>query len=325
MPPPAPGAAALSQTKGSHPTMRLDSFLRSTDAGYRHAEPQTHGDRFIRKMATYGNIRPSVSFTSEARVGRPMKDHAALDMSNLPMPIMDPRGEDKEGTLCYPQPPKEIDDSFVQMYKNHTLMLPSERYKEHLQMKEAYQQFLLDRENLFRYRKRMQVLERHYPNGVMGLDGPLHPDTQLYAQRRGHILGQEAARQQHAINRREHLKMQQDADDAITGRHYGSDPNLRRSQDLGIQRKRIDPQLHPARFLDTHERLFPQHSPTWDPERAAAIRSHETRGRAHNLITGADNSLEFKVAKRWDAPPLPGMPNIKSHPGYVPPSEAGSP
>ena len=34
----------------------------------------TQGDRFIRKMATYGQIRPSVSFVSESRVVRPVKE-----------------------------------------------------------------------------------------------------------------------------------------------------------------------------------------------------------------------------------------------------------
>mmetsp|Transcript_123200 Transcript_123200/g.344866 ORF Transcript_123200/g.344866 Transcript_123200/m.344866 type:complete len:326 (+) Transcript_123200:160-1137(+) len=313
------GSASLSQSRGAHPTTRLDRFLQSTDPGYQHAETQTHGDRFIRKMATYGHVRPSVSFTSEARVVRPMKQHCAVDMSNLPTTFMDPRGDPREGTLSYP-PPTEVDDSFIKLYQNHSLMLPSERYREHQYMKKAEAQWRQDRENLFRYRKRMQVLERHYPDGVIGLDGPLHPGTQLYADRRSHILQQEARRADHATGRLDHLDSQGLADDATAARHYGSDPNLRRSADLGIQRKRIDPAAHPVRFLDTHDRLFPSHTPTWDPDRAAAIRSHDTRGREHNIISGTSNGLEYKVAKRWDEPPLPGMPNAKHQPGYRPPS-----
>eukprot|EP00932_Pfiesteria_piscicida_P001385 SRR837773.11350.p2 GENE.SRR837773.11350~~SRR837773.11350.p2 ORF type:complete len:136 (-),score=33.61 SRR837773.11350:27-434(-) len=121
--------------------------------------------------------------------------------------------------------------------------------------------------------------------------------------------------------RAEHIYRQQQADDATACRSYGSEPDLLRSRDIGIQRKRVDPAAHPVRFLDTHERLFPSFSPEWDPERAAAIRSHQMRGRQHNVITGADNHVELKVAERWDLPPLPGMPNIKHHPGYVPPPE----
>jgi len=299
--------------------MRMDTFLRSTDPGYQHAEPHTHGDKFIRKMATYGHVRPSVSFTSEPRVTRPMKEHCALDMSNLPNPFMDPRGEDKEGTLFYPQPPKEIDDSFIKLYENKSLMLPSERYKEHLHMKKAEAQWRQDRENLFRYRKRMQVLERHYPNGVTGLDGPLHENTELYKDRREQLIRQEGRKAYAAAGRTEHLGYQQHADDATASRNYGTEPGLVRSRDIGIQRKDVNPEKHPVRFLDTHSRLFPSYSPEWDPERAAARRSHDTRGRTWNLISGADNHLELKVAERWDLPPLPGMPNIKHHPGYRPP------
>jgi len=312
----------LNQSRGAHPTLRLNSFLKSTDAGYQYAEAPQQGDRFIRKMATYGHVRPSVSFTSEPRVTRPMKEHCAVDMSNLPNTFMDPRGEDKEGTLSYPQPPKEIDDSFIKLYENHSLMLPSERYKEHLHMKKAERQWREDRANLFLYRKRMQVLERHYPGGVTGLDGPLHPNTQLYAERRQHLVNQEERSATHGTGRNGHLHLQRKADDATAARKYGSDPNLLRSQDICMQRKCVDPQQHPVRFIDTHERLFPSYSPEWDPNRAAAIRSHDTRGKTHNIISGTDNNLELKVAQRWDMPPLPGMPNIASHPGYVPPEAA---
>lgn len=313
------GSAALAATRGAHPTLRLDTFLRNTDAGYQHAEAGTQGDRFIRKMATYGHVRPSVSFTSEPRVSRPFKEHNAVDTSNLPPTVLDPKGDPREGTLSYPQPPKDVDDSFIKLYKNHSLMLPSERYKEHLYMKQAERKWREDRDNIFRYRKRMQVLERHYPNGVIGLDGPMHPDTKLYAERRQQLVEQEERRAVHGEGRMQHLYYQNLADDATAARSYGSDPNLARSRDICAQRKRVDPEAHPWRFMDTHERLFPSHMPTWDPERAAAIRAHDTRGRTHNIISGTDNTLELKVAKRWDLPPLPGMPNIAHHPGYEPP------
>lgn len=296
--------------------MRMDSFLRNTDPGYQHAESYSHGGKFVRRMATYGHVRPSVSFINEPRVTRPMKGYSAMDMSNLPSNFLDPRGESKEGRLQYPEPPKEIDESFIKLYENHSLMLPSERYKEHLLMKKAEAKWHEDRENLFRYRKRMQVLERHYPNGVIGLDGPLHPQTELYKERRQQLIDMEERAAVHGGHRAEHLCGRQHVDEATACRSYGSDPNLLRSRDIGVQRKRVDPQAHPVRFLDTHERLFPNFSPEWDPERAHAIRSHQTRGRERNIITGVDNNVELKVAERWDLPPLPGMPNIKHHPGY---------
>ena len=36
-------------------------------------------------------------------------------MSVLPNPIMDPRGDPREGTFEIPAPPPEVDDSFIKM------------------------------------------------------------------------------------------------------------------------------------------------------------------------------------------------------------------
>lgn len=290
------GSMALHATRGAHPATRLDTFLRHTDASYQPAEAPTQGDRFIRKMATYGQVRPSVSFTSEPRVTRPHKEHTAVDMSRLPPPWMDPRGDEREGTFEVQAPPEKADDSFLKLLRNQSLMLPSERYKEHLQIKAAKEQFDKDREAIFRYRKRMNVLERHYPNGIVGLDGPMHPGTKLYAERQAHLVASAEEGAQHAERRFDHLARQRRADDAAACRGYGSDPELSRSQDVGMQRKRVDPGEHPHRFLNTHDRLFPKHVPTWDPSRAAALRSHEVRGKQHNIISGCDNSVTFKVA-----------------------------
>lgn len=312
----APGSTALAQTRGAHATLRLDNFLKHTDSGYQHAESQTHGDRFIRKMATYGQVRPSVSFTSESRVVRPMKEHGAVDMSNLPNPLLDPRGDPKEGTLSIPGPPKEVDNSYLKLMANDSLMLPSERLREHKQIKEAQQKWKEDRESLFRYRKRMNVLERHYPNGVAGMDGPMMPGTQLYAERREHFLVQEEGKVYQGAGRHDHLHGQTRAADATAARGYGSDPQLPRSHDVCIQRKRVDKEAHPQRFKDTHDRLFPSYSPAWDPSRAATIRNHDTRGKTHNIISGVDNHVELRVAQVHETPPLRGMPHVASHPGF---------
>jgi len=104
------------------------------------------------------------------------------------------------------------------------------------------------------------------------------------------------------------------ADDATAMRDFGTDPGESRSKDLCIQRKRVDAETHPYRFMDTHERLFPSSMPTWDPDRARAQRSHEIRDRQHNIINGANNSLTYNIAHRWDAPPLAGMPHQADHP-----------
>eukprot|EP00930_Biecheleria_cincta_P049219 TRINITY_DN34464_c0_g1_i1.p1 TRINITY_DN34464_c0_g1~~TRINITY_DN34464_c0_g1_i1.p1 ORF type:complete len:338 (+),score=57.50 TRINITY_DN34464_c0_g1_i1:86-1099(+) len=294
------GGLALGGSRGAHPTLRLDKFLRSTDAGYQHAEAHTQGDRFIRKMATYGQVRPSVSFTNESRVVRPMKETGAVDMSNLPHQRHDPRGDPREGTFEIPAPPKEIDQSYIKMFQNHSLMTPSERYVEHLAMKAGHEKWREERDAVFRYRKRMNVLERKHPEGILGVDGPTHPETVLYRERHEQLRTQAERAEKHAEKRFQHLHQQTYTDDAIAQRYFGSDPGMERSKDICIQRKCVDPEVHPFRFLDTHERLFPKFNPVWDPERAAALRSHDVRDKSHDIISGAHNALPYKVAMPWE-------------------------
>lgn len=222
-----------------------------------------------------------------------------MEMSRLPPAWMDPRGEAKEGTYQIPEPTKEPDDTFLKLYKNQSLMMPSERYKEHLYMKQAKKEYDKDREAIFMYRKRVNALERHYPNGVVGVDGPMHPGTILYADRQKHLLGAAGRHAEHEEARFHHLKERMASDDATACRlpMDRAQSHGPRSRDLGIQRKRVDPELHPQRFQGSHDRLFPKHLPTWDPQRARTLRAQEVRERSHNIISGADNELTYNVAK----------------------------
>lgn len=280
--------------------MRLDNFLRSTDVVFQTAEAPQAGDRFVRKMATYGQVRPSVSFTSQSRAVKPFADEGALDMSTLPNPLLDPKGDPREGTLEYPPPPSTLNNDYIRMMENHSLMLPSERRKEALMIKEGKEKFFEDRANLYLYRKRLTTLERHYPDGVTGIDGPTYPDTKLYAKQREHLLANEAHAGRHAALRHEQLAKGRQSDEALSFQQYGAPHDMARSQDLCIQRKCVEAQKHPYRFMDTHERLFPSYTPTWDPNRAAMQRSHDVRDKQHNIINGAHNELSFRVAPRWD-------------------------
>lgn len=282
-----------------NPTLRLDGFLKSTDQGFQHGEAQTFGDRFVRKMATYGQVRPSVSFTNESRAQREFKEKSAVDVSNLPPHWMDPRGEDKELTFEYPLPPQDINNDYVNMLRNNSLMLPSERLHEAKLIKAGEKQWRKDREDSFLYKKRMNKIEREYQQGIMGIDGPMFPGTNLYAEQRAFLQAQADRRSRMAEERFEHLHKQSVADDATAGRNYGQH-TCERSKDIPLQRKRIDPKLHPYRFVDTHDRLFPTYVPIWDPERAATIRSHDIRNKKHNIINQAENHMEHRVAPNWE-------------------------
>jgi hypothetical protein len=293
----AAGSVALKNTKGAHPTVRLDSFLRGTDQGYQHGEAQTQGAAFVRKMATYGQVRPSVSFTNESRAQRnPM----AIDTTNLPHSHHDPRGEPKELTFEYPLPPKDINEDHMALVRNHSLMLPSERFHEHCLMREGEKKWKQDRKDAFMYKKRMLKIEREYQNGIIGVDGPLFPGTKLYEQQRAFLEHQAEGKGVKAEGRFHNLAHQTRAEDATAHRNFGMPHDLPRSHDVGMQRKCVDPAKHPHRFLDTHDRLFPTYVPVWDPERAAALRSHDVRGKKHNHLNQSDNYMEHRVAPNWE-------------------------
>eukprot|EP00747_Dinoflagellata_sp_TGD_P208979 gnl/TRDRNA2_/TRDRNA2_82409_c0_seq1.p1 gnl/TRDRNA2_/TRDRNA2_82409_c0~~gnl/TRDRNA2_/TRDRNA2_82409_c0_seq1.p1 ORF type:complete len:320 (-),score=57.29 gnl/TRDRNA2_/TRDRNA2_82409_c0_seq1:189-1148(-) len=292
----AAASIALAGRRGQHATMRLDSFLRTTDMGYQHGENATTGDRFVRKMATYGQVRPSVSFTSESRATRPFYgERSAIDMSSLPPPWMDPRDDPRELTLSYERPP-EINNDYVALYKNESLMLPSERFKEHLAMKAGEKEWKENREKMFFYKKRMRILDRNWPQGVLGIDSPMHPDTVLYKERRDYMTTQQTMKEAKAEDRYNQLTSKYSVDDATSNKNFSSQPELGRSQDIPIQRKCVDKDSHPHRFLDTHDRLFPSYVPVWDPERAKAFRSHDVRKKQHNIISGASNQVTYELA-----------------------------
>jgi hypothetical protein len=296
----AAATLTLKKTQGAHPTVRLDGFLRVTDQGYQHGEAQMPGNSFVRKMATYGQVRPSVSFTNEARAQRTIKDGMHIDTSSLPAPWADPRGEPKELTFSYPEPPKEINEEYMKMVRNQSLMLPSERMREHCLMREGEKKWRQDRKDAFMYKKRMQKIEREYAQGIIGVDGPLFPGTKLYEQPRAFLEAQSEAKGAKAEGRFHHLAQQSRADDATAQRNFGMPHDLPRSHDIGIQRKSVEQAKHPYRFLDTHERLFPTYVPVWDPERAGVLRSHDVRGKKHNHINNADNHMEHRVAPNWE-------------------------
>mmetsp|Transcript_64834 Transcript_64834/g.175178 ORF Transcript_64834/g.175178 Transcript_64834/m.175178 type:complete len:308 (-) Transcript_64834:75-998(-) len=294
------GSLAMRSARGAHPTLRMDAFLHSTDATYQHAEVPQGGDRFIRQMATYGNVRPSPCFIAEARARRPViNTDTAMDMSSLPAPWNDPTGHKKEGTLVVPQPcVDKVSNAFADMYQNDALMLPSERRAEAKQIVAGEKQWREDRQALFKYKKQIRTLEMKHPDGVEGIDGPMYPETRIYAEKRAQMQDRAHKLQTHAEGRFARLERQMGADDATTRRNYGTDPQQHRSEDICAQRKCIDPEVHPARFLDTHSRIFPKYVAVWDPDRAKYLRSHEVRDTSYNIVNGGANAMTFEVASQ---------------------------
>merc|ERR1711988_1214224 len=125
-------------------------------------------------------------------------------MSQLPAPWNDPQGIEKEGILAVPQPGGEISTEFVELYKNDKLMLPSERRAEARKIIAGEKKWKEDRQALFNYKKVIRTLEMKYPSGVEGVDGPMYPETKIYAESRAPMQGQARKLQTHSEGRFAH-------------------------------------------------------------------------------------------------------------------------
>ena len=97
------------------------------------------------------------SWTQRATLGKgPLRSLLHLKKSTIPSSRCAPLTHARSPGIGAPSEP-------ACRYQNHSLMLPSERYKEHLKMKAGEQKWREERDAVFRYRKRMTVLERKHP------------------------------------------------------------------------------------------------------------------------------------------------------------------
>jgi hypothetical protein len=167
---------------------------------------------------TVGSHRPSPMFHSEGRE-RKFKG-VSMDMCNKPAPWFDGwKGSKREG--CHKLPTYGgIDTGHLQLFENHRLMLPSERLAEHKALKAGIQNWQKGRNELFEFKKQKRILERKHPNGMLGIDGPLRPDTELYAERCAMFKAQDDA--SHADIRREFLGDMTQSSDCFV-KKYGED------------------------------------------------------------------------------------------------------
>lgn len=220
-----------------------------------------------------------------------------MDMTNEPPVWFDSCiGSKREGCVAYPKFSK-VDNSYIERFKEASLMLPSERLDDHKAIKAGTEQWRQARRELFEHNKRKRILERKHKGGIIGIDYPLRENTELYKHDFDRYKEQRDAKETHLEGRREFLGDHKRGSECIT-EPYGCAPAADRgSTDYGffMDRKTIDRERHPARFLDTHQRLWPKFTPVWDNKRATCLRFHDVRHKSYNIITGADNTMDIKV------------------------------
>lgn len=293
---------SLYERKGVHPTIRLDGMLRKDDALYRPGEQPIRGDAFVRKMVAFGRTRPSTGFLSESRAGRPLPESRVVnDASRLPPTWIDSRADPREGSYVLTQPPKP-DNTYFECYKNHGLMIPSERYREFLYMKEAEKKYQKDKRALSEFKKKKMILTRKHVSGIVGVDSLTQEGTENFQEERENLLHEHDYREAHAERRQHFLAEKNHATDEAALRHWGEpveEKGRQRGKTIPLQNKFTNPAVHPFRFLDTHARLFPNLAPKWDPDRAVALMMHDCRGRSYDLISGKDRG--YKELKHRDA------------------------
>lgn len=143
------------------------------------------------------------------------------------------------------------------------------------------------------------MLESNHKSGIMGIDGPTRPDTELYREQYQSNKLHNDSKDMHAARRRDFLGDRQKSSECLVAPYAQDLPDpelLPRSIEIPLQRKSVDKIKHPYRFFDTYSRLWPTDNPSWDPVRASYIRSHDIRDRHYDFLNQADNSLLIKTA-----------------------------
>ncbi len=153
--------------------------------------------------------------------------------------------------------------------------------------------------------KSRRTIERSQIRGIIGVDGVLNGSTKLYDFPRSVVQQRTDRLLAHSHGRANELAVLNGSDPVLYMIQYLStsdaentldggnrvhplgdspagdlyEPSLPLGLEVPLQRKNIDRTNHPQRFLDTKSRIWPSFTPTWDPERALAIRSQQLRGK----------------------------------------------
>ncbi|CAD7954966.1 unnamed protein product [Amoebophrya sp. A25] len=287
--------------RGPHEAIQIDQILKGRDPFYK-AQNFRESDKFSRTLPLancHGSCRPSPAFTCEGR-DRHFPGQA-IDMSNKPPIWYDSwKGDNREG--CHKLPGYgAMNQDHLEIFKNFRIQLPSERLREHQRLKEGIAYAAKGKAEHSAFMRQSKIVQRQYKSGLLGIDGPTRPDTELYKERYEMFKAQEDA--SNADKRRDFLAEKERASDVITkpqhenvkndvGRFPAANP---RSHDIPIQRKDVDPVRHPYRFFDTQYRLFADVERGREMTRARALRSHELRDKHYDIINHCDNSLDMRV------------------------------
>jgi len=270
-----------------HPAIRFDTFLNRNEATFQTTKKDVK-DSYVRTFPLYGSMRPSPAFTTIARVNK--FEGVAVDMSNLPPTWNDMRGDTREGSYSY-NVTSPADPEFFKILGNQSLMLPSERREEAKRFKDGWDDFQKSRTEHAEYTKRRRTLTRHHKSGIVGIDGPMKADSELYEADAARVKMQAEVKEAHDLGRKHHLGRQFRSSDAVALRGWSEPPSMDAHATVPLQRKNIDPEKHPFRFLNTHERLFPAFVPTFDPERAKILHHHQVRERKHDILHQGSNRV----------------------------------
>ena len=169
---------------------------------------------FLRSLPIQGSQRLAPEFATVTRNTR-FEPACALDMTNMPHTWydVDKKKDCNAGRFEY-HGSKDIDLSCLEALKHQRLMLPSERFTEAQKIKQGLKDYKEAKEQNAKQAKQIRVTTHNHWKGLIGVDGPLYPDTQTYpfAEDRQRILQQQAYKENHAARRKAFLtdKWQQD-------------------------------------------------------------------------------------------------------------------
>lgn len=172
-----------------HPAMQLSSILNRSQSATMpmdrtfQSEGFGEGDKVTRTFTSYGSMRPSNAFSSVTR-NQYFAFECGMDMSNLPYSWNDVSVDNKKAGSFHFAEGEKVDLSHLAAMNNYQLMLPSTRFREAMKIKAGKERYAKAKEANRLESKQRKVVAAHYARGLVGVDGPMYPNTEYWKEDR---------------------------------------------------------------------------------------------------------------------------------------------
>lgn len=159
------------------------------------------------------------------------------------------------------------------------VMMPQER-RERLEFEvKNFQAQKVERKAAQDREHRIEYIKKNYPCGVLGVDGPMNPNTVIYRDTADRIVKKTQEKANSSSKRAEYLQQMSSSSHRLKYSILEHDGSWK-----GDSRARTS--IGRSRNVNTHSRLFTSDHLSWNPRRAQHLRNSEQAGRPYNIVNG---------------------------------------